>query len=43
MLLFITSVYASSLGRGLDDAGPEALYIRWILPFVNADRLQEDS
>jgi hypothetical protein len=43
MLLFITSVYASSLGRGLDDADSEALYIRWIHPFKTADRLQKDS
>ena len=43
MLLFIISVYASSLGRDLDDAGSEALYIRWIPPFVTVDRLQEDS
>ena len=43
MLLFITSVYASFLGRGLDGADSEALYIRWIPPFVTVDRLQEDS
>ena len=43
MLLFITLVYASSLGRGLNNAGSKALYIRWIHPFVTADRLQVDS
>ena len=43
MLLFITLVYASSLGRDLNNAGSIALYIRWIHPFVTADRLREDS
>ena len=43
MLLFITLVYASSLGRDLNNAGSIALYIRWTRPFVTVDRLLEDS
>ncbi len=41
MLLIITLVYASSLGKCLNNAGSIALYIKWIHPFVTADRLRE--
>jgi len=43
MLLFIISVYASSLGRGLDATDSIDLCIRWIHPFKTANHLREDS